>query len=161
MRTVHFPANKTVFRKDDPGDTMMIVVSGRMKITTTSMDGSEMIINTILPGEVVGEIALLDGQERTADAVTAEETEALVIRRDDFALLLKDSAELCLSVIDLLVRQAAPDYRAGRGRSSWSFPSGCSSACRPTARPTRIRNRRAACGSSTASPSRAWPTNWA
>ncbi len=102
VRTVHFPANKTVFRKDDPGDTMMIVVSGRMKITTTSMDGSEMIINTILPGEVVGEIALLDGQERAADVVTADETEALVIRRDDFALLLKDSSELCLSVIDLL-----------------------------------------------------------
>ncbi len=102
IRNVHYPANKTVFRKGDPGDTMMIVVSGRMKITTTSMDGSEMIINTILPGEVVGEIALLDGQERTADAVTAEETEALVIRRDDFALLLKDSADLCLSVIDLL-----------------------------------------------------------
>lgn len=102
IRTVHYPANKTVFRKGDPGDNMMIVVNGRIKITTTSMDGSEMIINTILPGEVVGEIALLDGQERTADAVTAEASEALVIRRDDFTLLLKDSPDLCMSVIDLL-----------------------------------------------------------
>lgn len=61
-------AGETLFIKGDPGDSMMVVVSGRVLIFVTSADGREIIFNIMNEGEVFGEIALLDGLERTADA---------------------------------------------------------------------------------------------
>ncbi len=51
-----------------PGDNMMAVVSGNVRISVTSPDGRELLLAILLPGEVFGEIALLDGKPRTADA---------------------------------------------------------------------------------------------
>jgi CRP/FNR family transcriptional regulator, cyclic AMP receptor protein len=70
MRLVRHPARTVLFRKGDPGSNMMVVVRGRVKVCSHSEDGKELVLNLINPGEVVGEIALLDGADRTADAVT-------------------------------------------------------------------------------------------
>ena len=89
-KAVRYPAHHVVFRKGDPGDGMMAVVSGRIKIRSYSADGKELVLNVIRPGELFGEIALLDAKPRTADAVTMEACELLVLERRDFLPFLAD-----------------------------------------------------------------------
>ena len=67
---------------------MMAVLAGRVRICSYSSEGREVVLNVISPGEVFGEIALIDGGERTADAFAMEPTELLVLNRRDFFLFL-------------------------------------------------------------------------
>jgi CRP-like cAMP-binding protein len=74
----------TVFAKGEPGSSMMAVLAGRLRIGSVSHDGKEVTLNVIGPGEIVGEIALLDGKPRSADVVATEDTTVMVIERRDF-----------------------------------------------------------------------------
>lgn len=71
----------TIFKKGDPGDSMMAVIRGRVKICAYSADGKEVSLNLIDRGGLFGEIAVLDGRPRTADAVALEETDLVVLGR--------------------------------------------------------------------------------
>lgn len=97
-----FQRGEPIFRKGDPGDSVMAVGSGRVRISSSSAEGRTAILNYINPGEIFGEIALLDGKERTADAYAAEATELLVLSRRDFLPLLERRPELCMRLIDVL-----------------------------------------------------------
>ena len=97
-----YQRGETIFRKGDAGDSVMAVASGRVRISSSSAEGRTAILNYIQPGEIFGEIALLDGKERTADAFAAEPTELLVLSRRDFAPLLERHPELCMRLIDVL-----------------------------------------------------------
>ena len=93
--------NQVIVRKGDAGSGMMAVVSGRVKISTVSSDGREIILDFVNPGEVFGEIALLDEQARTADAVALEPTELLVLERRDFLPFLQRHPNTCLKLLSL------------------------------------------------------------
>lgn len=79
-----FPRGTAIYAKGDPGSSMMAVLAGRIRIATAAPDGKEVTLNTIGPGEIVGEIALLDGKPRSADATAIEDTTVLVVERADF-----------------------------------------------------------------------------
>ena len=100
--TASYAAGTTIFRSEDPGESMMIVLAGRVKISNVSADGKEAILNFIDPGQVLGEIALLDGQPRTADAAALQASELFVLRRRDFLPFLEARPELARKVIELL-----------------------------------------------------------
>jgi CRP/FNR family transcriptional regulator, cyclic AMP receptor protein len=85
----HYVANTQIFYKGDPGSSMMAVLRGRVVIKAPSLDGKEIILNIINEGEIFGEIALLDGKERTADATAMTDCELLVIARRSFLPLLE------------------------------------------------------------------------
>lgn len=91
-----------LFRKGDPGATLCIVWSGSVRISAPSEQGQDAIFNVIPPGEIFGEIALLDGGVRTADAIVAEDCELLVIARRDFILLIRDHPEIAMQIIKTL-----------------------------------------------------------
>ena len=78
--------------KGDPGSRMMVVLRGRVVIRAPSSDGKEVILNLIDEGEILGEIALLDGKERTADATAMTDCELLVVARRSFLPLLERPA---------------------------------------------------------------------
>ena len=59
----------TICSKGDPGNSLFAVISGTVKISVSSPDGRNAILNLIGPGNIMGEIAVLDGQARTADAI--------------------------------------------------------------------------------------------
>ena len=63
-----YAANAQIVCKGDPGSSMMAVLRGRVVIRAPSSEGKEVILNIINEGEIFGEIALLDGKDRTADA---------------------------------------------------------------------------------------------
>src|SRR6266436_1195436 len=91
-----------VFSKGDPGNALFAVVKGTLKIGVTSADGREAVFNIVGPGELVGEIALLDGRERTADAVATSDCELLVIERREFLPFMQSQPLLAMKLIDLL-----------------------------------------------------------
>ncbi len=67
-RMRHFAAGEPIFLMGSPGASMMAVLSGTVRISIPSHEGREIVLAVLQPGEVFGEIALLDGKERTADA---------------------------------------------------------------------------------------------
>ncbi len=86
----HFAAGETIFLKGAPGDNMLAVLSGRVRIGVNSADGRGIVFAVINTGEVFGEIALLDGKERTADAIAVTASNlAILDRRDVLGVLEK------------------------------------------------------------------------
>jgi len=77
-----FRRNQVVFTRSDPGDTVIVVVSGRVKVTVRSADGGELTLAIIHPGGLLGELGVVDGGPRSADAETLEECQLLLIPRD-------------------------------------------------------------------------------
>src|SRR5919197_3687989 len=82
--TQQLGVGEMLFQKGDPGDALYGVRRGQIRIETGASDGSRLTLNFQGSGDVFGEIAVLDGQTRTADAVAAEATELFVLRREDF-----------------------------------------------------------------------------
>jgi CRP/FNR family transcriptional regulator, cyclic AMP receptor protein len=77
-----FRRGQVVFTTSDPGDTVIVVVSGRVKVTVRSADGGELTLAVIHPGGLLGELGVVDGGPRSADAETLEECQLLLIPRD-------------------------------------------------------------------------------
>ncbi len=95
-------ANDVVFRQGDAGVGLVAVLSGQVKITSSSAGGREIVLNLINPGEVFGEMALLDGKPRSADAVTTVASELLVIDRRDFLPFLSAHPDVCIRLMAVL-----------------------------------------------------------
>ena len=101
-RFQRYAAHEVIFRKGDPGYGLMAVLSGRVSISSPSEEGKEVILNIIAPGEVFGEIALLDGKERTADATAMETSELLVLDRRSFLSFLERKPKFCVALLNIL-----------------------------------------------------------
>ena len=91
-----------LFRKGDAGSNLYAVCAGAVRVSAPSDQGKDAIFNLIVPGEIFGEIAFLDGGPRTADAVMIESGELMVVERRDFLPLLKDYPELALRLLEVL-----------------------------------------------------------
>jgi CRP/FNR family cyclic AMP-dependent transcriptional regulator len=91
-----------LFRKADVGSSLYAVCSGTIRISVPSPHGKEAILNIFTAREIFGEIALLDGGVRTADAVATEDSELLVIDRRDFIPLVRENPDLALRLIELV-----------------------------------------------------------
>ena len=91
-----------LFRKADVGSSLYAVCSGTIRISVPSPHGKEAILNMFTAREIFGEIALLDGGMRTADAVATEDSELLVIDRRDFIPLVRENPDLALRLIELV-----------------------------------------------------------
>src|SRR5437870_6293378 len=94
MRTRRVARGTTIFSKGDPGAGLMGVLAGAVKVSVASADGKDIVLNTFHEGEVFGEIALLDGRPRTADATAMSECELVVIEPRDFVPVPCDHPEV-------------------------------------------------------------------
>jgi CRP/FNR family cyclic AMP-dependent transcriptional regulator len=92
----------TIFSKGDPGTSLFAVASGSVRMTALSPHGKNAVFNLIHEGEIFGEIALLDGKPRTADAVAFTDCSLMVIERRDFMPLLHDHPEVTLRLLEVL-----------------------------------------------------------
>lgn len=95
-------ANQPIFSKGDPGDSMMAVLDGRVRICCYSEEGKELTLNIISAGEFFGEIALIDGEPRTADAVTMEPCRLLVVDRRSFRPWVEDRPAVGMALLTIL-----------------------------------------------------------
>lgn len=98
-RTRAFAEGAVIFRKGDEASGLYVVVRGRVKISSGSRDGREIVLNLLGPGEVFGEVALIDGGERTAEATACEPVRVLVFDRAPLIALLEDNPALMLRML--------------------------------------------------------------
>ena len=92
----------TIFSKGDPGNSLIAVISGTVKISISSPDGRNAILNLIGAGEIFGEVAVLDGHARTADAIANTNCEIFVIDRREFLPFVRSQPALAMKFIELL-----------------------------------------------------------
>ena len=91
-----------LFRKGDPGSSLYAVCAGLVRISVPSVQGQDAIFNLVPPGDLFGEIALLDGGARTADAVVIENSELMVIERRDFVPLVREYPDVAMKLIEIV-----------------------------------------------------------
>lgn len=76
-----FRRGQVLFSTGDPSDTLIVVVSGRVKVVMRSADGGELMLTAVQPGGVFGELSVADGGPRSADAETLDDCELLIVPR--------------------------------------------------------------------------------
>jgi CRP/FNR family transcriptional regulator/CRP/FNR family cyclic AMP-dependent transcriptional regulator len=91
LRRRAYRRGEVVFHQGDPGDTLHMVLSGRVKVVVAAESGEEVVLFVLGPHELFGEIALLDSGPRTATVVALEPLETAILRREDFLNLLRRS----------------------------------------------------------------------
>src|SRR5215470_7170516 len=104
-RVERYPAGREIFDKGSPGKSLMAVLRGSIKISSLSSDGKEVVFRLINAGEIFGEIATLDGGERSADAAAMTDCELLVLNRRDFLRMLENRTDLCMILLKILCRR--------------------------------------------------------
>jgi CRP-like cAMP-binding protein len=97
-----FKRGATVFAKGDAGNSLFAVASGSVKMSISSVEGRNAILNIVGKGEIFGEIALLDGGPRTTDATAHSNCELVVLDRRDFMPFLRQQPSLAMKFIELL-----------------------------------------------------------
>ena len=90
-----------VFRECDPGDALFVVVTGQVQILVATTSG-EILLNTLGPGDIFGEIAVLDGRGRTATVATSKATELVKIGRQEFLVFLEDFPRYATTLVHIL-----------------------------------------------------------
>jgi CRP/FNR family transcriptional regulator, cyclic AMP receptor protein len=104
-RVERYRAGREVFAKGAPGTSLMAVLRGSVKMSSLSAAGKEVVFRIVNPGEIFGEIAVLDGEERTADAIAVTDCELLVLNRRDLLPILEKHADICMILIKILCRR--------------------------------------------------------
>ena len=102
VRVRSYAAGETIFLMGSAADSLMAVVSGSVRISVPSPAGKEIVLAIIQPREVFGEIALLDGKERTADAKATAPCSLAILERRDVLAFLKDHPKVWPKVVDVL-----------------------------------------------------------
>jgi CRP/FNR family cyclic AMP-dependent transcriptional regulator len=103
-RRVRFPKGSIVFQEGDPGDYLLVVERGRVKVTLLGDGGEETILSILEPPALLGEIALLDQLPRSATVVAIAPTEFLQIARAPFMALIGRHPALALKIMSRLAR---------------------------------------------------------
>ena len=105
MRPRRYHRGEVIFHQDDPGDRMHIIVQGRVRISLGSDDGREKDVALLQPGECFGEMAILDGSNRSAKATAVEEIETLVLMREDFIEFIGEYPEVAAHTTAVLANR--------------------------------------------------------
>jgi len=96
------PSGHTLFQAGDPGDSLFIVREGEIELFIKDTAGQKIVLTVAQPGDMFGELAMLDTGPRTATAVALMESEVLVLDRDDLVLLFQRKPEAALHMLAAL-----------------------------------------------------------
>ncbi len=95
-------ARETVFQQSEPGNELYVLLTGHLKVVSTDPEGRDAGLSVMGPGEVFGEVALLDGGARSATVVALDPCELLVIRREHWLRFLKSSPDTAIQLLAVL-----------------------------------------------------------
>jgi len=93
---------EVLYLQGDPGDRLFLVLSGEVRISADGPDGQQLHLNTLGPGDINGEIALMDGGKRTASATMTQDGMMFCIDRPDFMRLLEREPDITMQLLQLL-----------------------------------------------------------
>jgi CRP/FNR family cyclic AMP-dependent transcriptional regulator len=97
-----FHAGERIFSIGSPGDHMMALLSGTVRISVQSNEGKELLLAIIHPGEVFGELAIFDGKERSADAIAETACTLAILNRRDILSVLERHPSAWLKIVQVL-----------------------------------------------------------
>lgn len=112
------PSGTRLFHKGDNGDAMYLVERGRVRISITDNDGHEVTLAENAQGDFFGEMALIDGRQRSADASVIEDARLAVLSRPDFLSFVRSSPDLALEMLAALTDRLRRTDELLRGRVS-------------------------------------------
>tara|TARA_Y100000996_G_scaffold414254_1_gene404620 strand:+ start:9908 stop:10585 length:678 start_codon:yes stop_codon:yes gene_type:complete len=98
-QTRKYPKNSMIILEEEMGDVVFIVMTGTVKITRVNDEGKEVILAMLGSGEVFGEMAILDGESRSANALAQENCEVVTINREEFLNLIKTNNKVALNLM--------------------------------------------------------------
>ena len=96
MQRLHFPAGDYIYKVCDDSDSIFVVRSGRIELTTPYPETGEGVDSSHGPGHIFGEVEVIDGRQRTSNARAATEVELVSIRRDELMDILYEHPEKSL-----------------------------------------------------------------
>jgi CRP-like cAMP-binding protein len=99
MKPETYPLNHVLFQAGDPGDTMYIILSGRIRIYMLDKDGEEITLTYYGKNEIFGELSPIDLQPRSASASATEPLEVLSLKREDFLIFLNERPQIGLAMM--------------------------------------------------------------
>jgi CRP/FNR family transcriptional regulator, cyclic AMP receptor protein len=105
LHLVELKAGSNLFRVGDAGDAMYIIESGRVRITVTDADGREVILASLGHGDFFGEMAMLDGHGRSADASVTEDSRLAVLTRENFLNFVSSDSRIVLEMLSAITRR--------------------------------------------------------
>lgn len=96
---IQHPDKQVVFQIGESGDNLLILLEGRVKVSLTSSEGKEAILSILEPGDVMGEMALFDGEPRSATLTTMDACSFLVLWRRDFLPFLERNPQVTFKLL--------------------------------------------------------------
>ena len=109
-----FPKESIIVQEDDEGDSLMVILSGRVKVVLHSEEGKEIILSILKDGDFFGEMSLLDGQPRSATVVAMEDSTLLIIQRNDFLYQIEKNPTIAKAIFaEMSRRMRRADERIG------------------------------------------------
>lgn len=96
------PQDAIILLAEEEGDTLFVIVNGRVKVTVMSEDGREVILSILKAGDIFGEMSLLDGKPRSASVIATDQTELIMLRRSDFLNRLERFPQMASKMLSTL-----------------------------------------------------------
>lgn len=101
----NFPKNAVIINEGERGDSLFVILAGRVKVYVSDDDGREMVLDSHGPGDYVGEMSL-DGRPRSASVMTLEPTTCAVVTRDDLRTAIASNPDIAMALISTLIDRA-------------------------------------------------------
>jgi CRP/FNR family transcriptional regulator, cyclic AMP receptor protein len=105
LHPIELKGGQSLFRVGDSGDAMYFIESGRIRITVTDADGREVILASLGHGDFFGEMAMLDGHGRSADATVTEDSRLAVLTRENFLNFVSSDSRIVLEMLSAVTRR--------------------------------------------------------
>lgn len=119
----HVPRHTYLFYQDDPGDAAFVVRTGEIAIVLATVDGRELVINELGPGECFGELALLTDAPRSASALARKDTEIIILPRNEFLNELEHQPKLMRHLLDITARRLRASTERERALAFFDAPA--------------------------------------
>ncbi|HLS46491.1 MAG TPA: Crp/Fnr family transcriptional regulator, partial [Ornithinicoccus sp.] len=105
MTPIRLSRGESVFEEGDPGDSLYVIVTGKMKLARTSGDGRESLLSVLGPGEMFGELSLFDPGPRLTSGRAVGEAELLALGNADLRAFLADHPQVAMMMLAGLARR--------------------------------------------------------
>ena len=123
LRSRRYARGEVIFLEGDQGTALCLIAEGRIRIQLTGADGREVVINVYGPGEIFGELALLDGEPRSADAIAQDAARVFWLQRDDFSAFLDSHPRAAMTMLASLSRRLRHTTRVVQDATFRDVPS--------------------------------------
>ena len=122
-RNQRYRTGEVIFRKGDPGISMMSIIEGRVKISVASADGKEAVLAVLGPGQVLGEMAIIEDKDRSADATALDACELLILQKRDFIPFLERNPAISIRLLRMLCERLRRTSALVEDRTFLSLPA--------------------------------------